>query len=317
MDLLEFFNSIDVNEIKRFVNDGQEEYLHLEFKQVNHPSKEPKGLEADRKNISKCISGFANSDGGIIIWGVSTSSGKKSEPDTAKELKPISELKKFTNLLNRLEGQATTPTPKGVIHEAIADGKDVGFVKTFVPASENAPHMANFANKHYYKRSGDSFYQCEHYDIQDMFHRKQEGNLIIEIRDKHKFRNHGKNVVLMKVVVISNVGRNLVKAPIIHLKINEPFYLANGGLSGKSDHGPLKTREINKSKRHTYNGGQDVVIYPNMKHDFDLIEVVVDRDGINSLPEVELSYMIVGENQPRKDEIIKSKFKDIFKRLRN
>ncbi len=39
---------------------------------------------------------------------------------------------------------------------------DQGFIKTFVPKSNDAPHMANYAEKHYYKRSGDSSYQAEH-----------------------------------------------------------------------------------------------------------------------------------------------------------
>lgn len=315
MELLEYFKSIDLEEIKRFVEDGHEERLHLEFKQAAHPSKEPKAIEADKKNISKCISGFANSDGGIVIWGISTSSGKKDEPDTAKALKPISELKKFINLLNRLEGQAVTPTPKGVRHEAIESKKDEGFVKTFVPSSDNAPHMAMFANKHYHKRSGDSFYQAEHYDIRDMFNRRNSAELKVELMDTpymHRVELRKPNTVVYrweKIVCISNHGKHFAKAPLLKLKVREPYHFwefgidgnRNVGLFGKSSPGGTKYAK-------TYNGGQDIVVHPHLTYEIDKIVVLASETDIASLPELEVEFTIVAENMPISKGVIKSKF---------
>ena len=163
MNLQEYFESIDLAEIERFITEDQEENLHLEFKTVNHPNYNSANREFDKKNISEAISGFANSDGGIIIWGIET--GNSQKLDVAFKKKPIKELTKFLNTLNRLEGEVITPIVTGVLHKKIVISQNEGFIKTFVPPSDFAPHMANHSSsKNYYKRSGDSFRICEHYD---------------------------------------------------------------------------------------------------------------------------------------------------------
>lgn len=170
MNIHEYFKSIDLNEVNSFISDQQEENIHLEFKTVNHPNYNSNNRDYDRNNLSKVISGFANSNGGIVIWGVKASTNSKGL-DIAKELNPIKELTKFLNFLNRSEGQVIIPLVVGIQHKKIEVNKDEGFIITYIPKSENAPHMAIFSEKHYYKRSGDSFYICEHYDILDMLNR--------------------------------------------------------------------------------------------------------------------------------------------------
>jgi hypothetical protein len=302
----DYFQSIDLEEIKRFVEEGQEEHLHLEFKQAAHPSKEPKARSADKKNISKCISGFANSDGGIIIWGVSTSNGNNDEPDVAKALKPIKELKKFINLLNRLEGQAVTPIPTGVKHEAIEQGSDEGFVKTFVPISENAPHMANFADKHYYKRSGDSFYQCEHYDIRDMFSRKSSAVLTLSTKQVDNPTRFEDNLKLQMVVSLQNEGGNFARSPFLKMKVNPPFQISKNGLDGNKNIGLFDTKQSDGGS-YSY-GGNSAIVYPDMRHGIDIIQIRVDENDIDSLPDLIIEYLIVAENMPKVSGKHKTRF---------
>ena len=52
--------------IDSFLRNGREEDLHLEFKTV---SDNPFNKD-DRKNFAKALSGFGNSAGGLVIWGV-------------------------------------------------------------------------------------------------------------------------------------------------------------------------------------------------------------------------------------------------------
>lgn len=201
MKLEAIFQAIDEAEIKRYCDEQQEEHLHLEFKTVNHPYSieydQKKGKDsftkddaknADKKNISKTLSGFANANGGIVIWGIKAQEDKH-KPDVAEKLVPIKELTKFLTLLNRLESESVTPPIDGVIHTKIDIGDDSGYVKTFVPPSENAPHMANYADKHYYKRSGGNFYQCEHYDIIDIFSRRKSPKIGLSFKmEINKYR---------------------------------------------------------------------------------------------------------------------------------
>jgi len=67
MDIHEFFKRIDESMINEFIQRGQEEHLTLEFKTVNKADLSDK---QDKKAFAKAVSGFANSSGGVIVWGV-------------------------------------------------------------------------------------------------------------------------------------------------------------------------------------------------------------------------------------------------------
>jgi len=101
MSLKDYFDKIDLQEIRDFVRNQTAEDLYLEFKTANYPS----GIEFDKKNFSKCLSGFSNSAGGILIWGVSARE-EKGKPDVANELKPIKNLIDFETYLKKNEIKA-------------------------------------------------------------------------------------------------------------------------------------------------------------------------------------------------------------------
>jgi len=118
MNLEEYFNSISIEELNGFISDRQEENLNIEFKTTVHPFESNETKEFDKKNYSKALSGFANSSGGLIIWGVDAS--KNSDGiDCAQALRPLEKLNQFLTKLNKLEGQATTPRVSGVKHRKI------------------------------------------------------------------------------------------------------------------------------------------------------------------------------------------------------
>jgi len=255
--------------------------------------------DIDKKNISKTISGFANSNGGIIIWGINAKENEKKQ-DIATDKSPIKELTKFLNILNRLEGQATTPPVTGVIHRKIEVSNDYGFIVSYVPSSEFAPHMANYADKHYYKRSGDSFYICEHYDIKDMFQRKHSAMLDLEVKNKSisKFGNKWRYELTMS---LRNEGRNFAKAPLIKVEINPPFQFSDFGLDENGNIGLFRVMANPRTPQlSTYMGGQDIIVYPELEYNIDKIILEVDKD-VAELPKLVLNYMIVAENMEKQD----------------
>jgi hypothetical protein len=291
MTLSEYYKTIDLDEIDRYISEGQEENVNLEFKTVNHP--DINSLSFDKKNISKTISGFANSNGGIIIWGIKAKNNSLNQ-DVAEEKKPIKELTKFLNLLNRLEGQAVIPTINGIIHEKIDLGGDTGFIKTFVPRSESAPHMAIFSDKHYYKRSGDSFYQCEHYDIVDMFSRKKSPKLKVTAKVIAKDKMHQVRFRYFVLLSISNEGHNIAKYPYLALNFSNGFWQASDyGLDGNRNCG-LNRVKNNILYRHNYSGGIDIVIYPGAVLDVDkfYLEIPIEQ----SPSDVVIDYMVSAED---------------------
>lgn len=96
------------NEIKKLgisyidnvvINKISENY-YLEFKtceQGNYLEKRSLS-ESDRKNFSRAISAFGNSEGGVIIWGIETG---KAEADYASIKKPIKKHIKFPQSLRK------------------------------------------------------------------------------------------------------------------------------------------------------------------------------------------------------------------------
>lgn len=296
MALLDYFGSIDQNEIERFITEGQEENVSLEFKTVNHPNYNTENKEFDRKNFSVALSGFGNSNGGIIVWGIKAKENKQGQ-DVAIGKVPITELTKFLNFLNRNAGQAVIPVITGVLNEKIEESTDTGYIKTFIPSSDGAPHMALVGGKHYYKRSGDSFYQCEHYDIIDMFARKQSPDLHVTTRILTRQEDHMNKYRYEILVSIENRGKTLAKYPGLAIKCNQHYRQYSHGLNGNSGTG-LERVTNNTHYKYNYSGGINTVIYPGATLDVDKFVTEADK---NSIPQsFEISYILSAESMETK-----------------
>jgi len=170
---------------------------------------------------------------------------------------------------------------------------------SYVPASDFAPHMANYSGKHYYKRSGDSFYTCEHYDIKDMFQRRHSAYLDLNVKDKEIHQIQGGNMRVELILSLMNTGRNYAKAPLIKVEINKPYSFSEFGLDGNGNIGVFRTRSTPRTPQlSTYMGGQDIIIYPELEYDIDKIKLEISKD-IAELPELVIRYMIVAENMEK------------------
>jgi hypothetical protein len=180
MNLLEMFNQLDAEAIKEFIQQGQEEHLYLDFKTVSNANLN--GAD-HKKNLAKAISGFANSSGGLIVWGVDARKNPRGI-DCATGLDEISPIQFFVSRLNTLTGESVSPLVDGIIHKPISIGGEKGCAVTLVPESQLGPHMAKLGEDRYYKRSGDSFYRMEHFDLEDMFGRRQKPMLGIQMNPR-------------------------------------------------------------------------------------------------------------------------------------
>jgi len=69
LNLFERYSKLESVDIENFIENKQEEHSQLEFKTINNANLKSSD---DRKNLAKCISGFANSEGGLIVLGVET-----------------------------------------------------------------------------------------------------------------------------------------------------------------------------------------------------------------------------------------------------
>lgn len=160
-------------DLRRLIAEKAKEDLHLEFKQKRDRS-HARLEDSDAFQFSRALSGFANSDGGILVWGIET-----DKYDRAKALKAISEVQAFNAVLKKSLLNSTQPivdrVQLAVIESTKKDGS--GFVKCLIPSSEKAPHRAMLANREYFKRSTEGFYRLEHFDLEDMFGRRPHPSL--------------------------------------------------------------------------------------------------------------------------------------------
>jgi hypothetical protein len=177
LTLREDFASISLQGIHEFVRTGREEDLHLDFKVITGPTL----TRDDRKSLAVALSGFANSDGGIIVWGVDARPNP-SGVDCASDLREITQASLCVTRLNDLTGQCVSPLVDGVEHRAILSNGTSGFCVSIVPPSESGPHMAKAGEDRYFKRSGSAFYRMEHFDLEDMFGRRQRPLLSLIVR---------------------------------------------------------------------------------------------------------------------------------------
>src|SRR5271170_2092374 len=138
MTLNETFELVEANEIAEFIRLGQEENLHLEFKTIGNANLR---IMDDKRNLAKCLSGFANSGGGLIVWGVDARRNAQSV-DCATAASEIAPIRLFLSRLNELTGNAVSPIVDSIRHKAIEVSPDKGYAVTLVPEGDSGPHMA-------------------------------------------------------------------------------------------------------------------------------------------------------------------------------
>ena len=171
----DLFRTLDVEGVLRYVADRRGEDLNLDFKLAPTAF----GKRDDRKTLAKAISGFANASGGLIVWGVDARPGDDGV-DSAQKAIPIEDPALFMSRLAEHSGGATSPSVDGVRHRLL-EGPAGPFALSFVPESAAGPHMAKLGEDRYYKRSGDSFLKMEHFEVADMFGRRQRPDLQVVV----------------------------------------------------------------------------------------------------------------------------------------
>lgn len=287
MSLRDFYDSIDLESVHDFLDARREENLTLDFKTVNRPvmTKEDRGV------YSKALSGFANSSGGVIVWGVEACKQNDDEYDVVCDLPEVEDAPLLVQRLNEHTGACVSPIVEGVLHQAILTGSENrGFVKTFIPESDSGPHMALIGqNKHrYFKRSGDSCYPMEHYDVADMFGRRPKPSLSFVSDIK---RDGG---VLIVNMIVENSGRGTAKSPFLAFELGPDFELS----PGVRDPGLPKMWAQGGVRPGWYHFGsqEGIVIHPGMRLAVHSCRISIRQLESSTYPETYINYLIAAED---------------------
>jgi hypothetical protein len=146
------------------------EELFLDFKRSTDYGAGKRLHDNDRNNLAKAISGFGNSEGGIIVWGVDCSHDPEGA-DVARLKMPIQNVARFVSWLEGAVSGCTIPPHQGVRSIAVAAGDPgEGYAVTLIPKSNQAPHQV-VGRLQYYIRAGSDFVPTPHAVLAGMFGR--------------------------------------------------------------------------------------------------------------------------------------------------
>jgi len=243
---------------------GAIERFHVDFKQKSD-RRTAKLSDDDKKNLAKAVSGFANSGGGVLIWGIE---------DATIEPKPIADIQSFVAELLKLAPQTTDPIVPSIDGDWIsADSGNTneGFGLIFVPESSLPPHRVLLKHDgikdHYFVRSGESFVIASHIHLEDMFGRRPHPKLEFVAKPE---RTGGSGAAV--VVGLRNIGRGIAKFPYLAIEINHPYEISENGLDGNGHPGlPVLVQHSRTGRNERYGGSASIVVYPESELDVTII----------------------------------------------
>lgn len=157
--------------VESLISNRVQEDLHLDYKAAKALGKSP----GDKKEIAKDISAFANSDGGVIIYGVSEDPTDRSFP---KELNPVDSTEFSAEWIEQVALSQIQPKISGIRVTSIPVAHHQVVFVVEIPKGETA-HQA--PDKLYHKRRGRTTEAMWDYEVRDVMNRKTTPKVSIEL----------------------------------------------------------------------------------------------------------------------------------------
>lgn len=170
-------------------------------------------LSDDLKTFSEAVSGFANTEGGVLIWGLDarkTHAGDDLQIDAVSALSLVQSPAAFRSRLQQNIHCTTDPPVQGIEIREVPGPSGEGFVVCFIPESRNKPHRAEQQkNKPYMIRVGDSFVVPNPSLLRQMFYPSVAPRIRIDVAPRIEERNIGGHQVFQACFYarIANEGR--------------------------------------------------------------------------------------------------------------
>lgn len=170
----EIYKSLSYGRIDEMIADGEEESLHLECKAPSVPRLD-KGQQFD---LARALSGFSNTAGGIVLWGVSTTQKKHPDTDVLTQIEPIGNCRKLErDILATIPTLTTPPVLDCQSKPLFKQTRDTrGLIATYVPKATGDPVQSAKDNLFYF-RAGDRFEKAPYEIIRRLFAATQSPDL--------------------------------------------------------------------------------------------------------------------------------------------
>ena len=314
--LFNFYSELRLeSDLQKLIAERYQESIHVEFKKKKNRST-PELDVSDARQFSRALSGFANSDGGVLVWGIATDAEER-----AVALDPIAVVAEFQSRLKKSLLNATQPVVDGVLIDVVQSSTELaaGYVKCLIPPSDKVPHRGMLAEREYYKRSTEGFYRLEHFDLEDMFGRRPIPLLQLKTRMKATGSSGGGGNTRYRsllVLAIENIGRGSARAPYLAVSVNQPYQIARYGIDGNGHEG--LPRVMTADQQRVVYTSSDVAIHPGVCYEVAGIEleVGVDNEGnIAAAQRLEATCEIAAENARLRTESITLSAEELAKEV--
>jgi hypothetical protein len=177
-----------IEDLQGFIKNGVQESMHLDYKASRAIS------DGKRHEIAKDVSAFANSDGGLLIYGIRETNHLPIEIDEGVDHRKFSrewlEQVIISNISPRVEGLRIVQIPLSEQASAFA---------IEIPKSFRGPHQEQ-SSKRYYKRFNFKSEPMEDYEIKDISNRSHTTLPLVYIDIEIR---HGVIIDL----VVTNIGK--------------------------------------------------------------------------------------------------------------
>ena len=204
--------------VENLIANGESEGLYLECKSPGSPQ-----LTRDIKShLAKAISGFSNTAGGIVIWGLSTTRHEHSNLDILSQIEPIANCKQFARHIDKSIPSLTVPSIINYETKIILKSKTDtrGIIVTFIPQSLGGP-IQSIPDNLFYFRCGDEFIIAPYEMIKRLFSATDVPDLHLIFNDKLvKLKNDGNWEI---PIAISNQSSASAENSYISIEIDNPL----------------------------------------------------------------------------------------------
>ncbi|MFK3648017.1 helix-turn-helix domain-containing protein [Lysobacter enzymogenes] len=172
----ELFERLEIDglaALERLLAEEEPESLFLDYKRSATLEGDPGLHRNDRENLSKALSGFANSEGGLLIWGVDARREAGGQREVTNKV-PVPQAAAFRTLVEgALSGESIPALSNARVLHILEGAGPAGYVAVLIPQSLIGPIRATRTDK-YHLRSGSSFGIVPHGVLAGMFGRSPQ-----------------------------------------------------------------------------------------------------------------------------------------------